>query len=371
MPSHEELAREWLDGQEAPRRARSDPQDSHGLVYGIAIALVHGFDLGRERGRDLLTAYCGRSDMPWTVAEIEHKISEAMAAPKKHAAGGLARWMLRKKGLRRVWRGEAGGGGAAIAAEPRAAEVGRVPFDLARLRHEVRDVRALVDEQWLRERSPIDPGTCSTEAFLDALYEPGEKVLIFTNFYGQGDYARWVGKGSVRLGRRPGVKGVRSGLPAGGRDGVWFLCQPVSAEWKLNPRSVDKFGRPKMSRRSEEVITAWRYLVLESDEAPQDLWLRYLVKLALPIAAIYTSGGRSVHALVKVDAPSKAWWDQYKRVLQPPLTAMGADPGALSAVRLTRLPGCRRGERMQRLLYLDPQPDAAGVPILWREGRAA
>ena len=44
------------------------------------------------------------------------------------------------------------------------------------------------------------------------------------------------------------------------------------------------------------------------------------------------------------------------------LITLGADRGALSAVRLTRLPHAQRGERVQRLLYLNPQPE--GVPIL-------
>jgi len=44
------------------------------------------------------------------------------------------------------------------------------------------------------------------------------------------------------------------------------------------------------------------------------------------------------------------------------LITLGADRGALSAVRLSRLPQAKRGERVQRLLYLNAQPD--GTPIL-------
>ena len=43
------------------------------------------------------------------------------------------------------------------------------------------------------------------------------------------------------------------------------------------------------------------------------------------------------------------------------LIQIGADIAALSAVRLTRLPGCYRGHRLQKLLYLNPRPD--GRPI--------
>ena len=48
--------------------------------------------------------------------------------------------------------------------------------------------------------------------------------------------------------------------------------------------------------------------------------------------------------------------------IKPVLVTLGADRGALTAVRLSRLPQAMRGERCQRLLYLNPQP--SGVPIL-------
>jgi hypothetical protein len=144
---------------------------------------------------------------------------------------------------------------------------------------------------------------------------------------------------------------------------VWYLCQPVTGEWKPNPRVTDDHGRPRLSRRSEEVVTSWRYLVLESDNAPEDLWLNFLAQVPLPIAAIYTSGGKSIHALVKVDVGSKAEWDRIKKMIMPLFSKLGADPAALTAVRLTRLPCCMRGNRPQRLLFLDPDPAGGGVPL--------
>lgn len=123
-------------------------------------------------------------------------------------------------------------------------------------------------------------------------------------------------------------------------------------------------------------MTDWRYLVLESDEAPPDLWLRAVVQLPLPIVAIYTSGGKSIHALARVDADSKPAWDALRDDLVPILCPLGADPAAMTAVRLTRLPGTiRHGSRgkdgkmkpfptpcLQRLLFLNPKASAS--PIL-------
>jgi hypothetical protein len=140
---------------------------------------------------------------------------------------------------------------------------------------------------------------------------------------------------------------------------VWFLSNPVDGEFHWNPR------KQKNSRRSEESVTSWRYAVLESDKAPSHLWLKALVQLPIPIAAIYTSGKRSVHSLVRVDATSKVDWDSMVcGELAPLLVPLGACSGSLSAVRLTRLPNCIRGQtgRLQQLLYLDPDPD--GEPII-------
>jgi hypothetical protein len=91
-------------------------------------------------------------------------------------------------------------------------------------------------------------------------------------------------------------------------------------------------------------------MVLESDEAPVKLWLAALARIMPRIAAITSSGGRSVHALVRVDARCKKEWDDEKRKVMG-LVVAGADPGALSAVRLTRLPSCLRGDKQQKLLY--------------------
>jgi hypothetical protein len=124
------------------------------------------------------------------------------------------------------------------------------------------------------------------------------------------------------------------------------------------------------------VITPRRsLLVCDLTESVADTALRVLAPLRLPIAAIYTSGGKSIHALVRVCADSKADWDHIRNELSPLMTAVGADGAALSAVRLTRLPfTLRMGSEKrdgtyvewktpgrQELLWLDPDPDGRGM----------
>lgn len=211
------------------------------------------------------------------------------------------------------------------------------------------------------ERSPVDPRKVTAGEFLEHVFEPKDRVLIFTSFFSQGEYLWEVGRGGFRLAEQRGVQAVRSALPKdGGKDGIWYLCNPVSGKWEANPRRNGKF-----SRRSEESVTSWRHLVLESDKAPEDLWMKMLVMCPLAIVAIYSSGGRSWHALVRVDMPNKTAFDNLLRnSVKRTLPMLGADAGAMTPVRLTRLPSCTRGGREQRLIYLNPKAaDHSAIPI--------
>jgi hypothetical protein len=197
--------------------------------------------------------------------------------------------------------------------------------------------------------SPVPVALQDCTGGLRTLYgnSPGEKVLVFSDMKSQGQFL-WE---ADRAGS------IRNSLFPAGPDGVWFLPQPVDGMFHPNPRQGGT-----MSRRSEESVTAWRYAVLESDVADCDDWLRCLAQLPLRIAAVCESGGRSIHALVRIDASSKTDWESKVAKMKPVLVTLGADPGALSAVRLTRLPQAMRGQRLQRLLYLNPDPD--GRPIV-------
>ena len=208
---------------------------------------------------------------------------------------------------------------------------------------------------WLWERSPRRPEAQNAFSFLKCLYRPGEKALVFDQMDAKTPVATVASADPMDC-RVPAT------IRAGGRHGagVWYLCNPVDGEWHHNPRT------DAMSCRSEEALTSFRYAVLESDQAPFDQWLALVVQLPVRVAAIYTSGGRSIHALIRLDASGKAEFDEVIAPIKRPLKVLGADPACLSAVRLTRLPGCHRPEKggFQRLLYLNPDPPAARLADL-------
>lgn len=100
------------------------------------------------------------------------------------------------------------------------------------------------------------------------------------------------------------------------------------------------------------------------------MWLKFLAGFPDPIRAIYSSGGGSWHALVCVDRDTWAGMDGLLKGNPNGRTAAaragckatwaryGADPAALTPVRLTRLPGCMRNGKEQKLIYLNPGPKA-------------
>lgn len=282
----------------------------------------------------------------------------------------------------------------ALPPEPVAEAIGIPAYDEARLREFVRHVPDLTRGD-LKRISPIQVEHATAADFLENLYDDKERVLVFTEFYSQGNFLYQVGSGSCRLSPDRGVKAVVSPLPTTAKEGVWYLCNPVTGKWEITEdkwkterlpagvhgpvRQVREAG--KWGRRSWQCVTRYRYAVLESDNAPEHLWIKALWKLPVPIVAIYSSGGKSLHALVRIDASSKLEWDFIVRGagangqrrgfgLMTMVCPLGADANALTAVRLTRLPFCMREgskdksgkyvrydrPRLQELIYLRSLP---------------
>ena len=327
-------ARRWLI--ERARRCVAAMQPAvagnggHNATFAVASTLVHGFGLSISEAAPIIGEYNLRCDPPWSERELDYKLRSAERSAQDKPRGHLVGDHTPLNSYRP----------AAGQAEdtPPPAVPAKVAFDPERLRTLSAKWAPVMSLVWLANRSTHDPSQISAGQFLELLYGARERVVCFTNHRSQGQ-ALWP----------------EEPPPKGGDEGVWFLPQPVSGEMLPNPRTG------KTSRRSEESVTAFRYMVLESDQADLRDWLGLLVQVPLRIEAIYTSGGRSVHALVRVDAPTKRAWDAYKDSIAPTLNLLclgGLDPKVITAVRLTRLPGCLRGNRLQKLLYVHP-----GAPV--------
>jgi hypothetical protein len=206
---------------------------------------------------------------------------------------------------------------------------------------------------WLWERSQKRPETQNAFSFLKHLYRERERVHVFDAIETKQPLQTITISNPMDC-RVPSL--IRNGGQHG--RGMWFLCNPIDGNWHDTGEREGLTGRPILSCRNWQAVTSFRFAVLESDQAPFDQWLAFIAQLPIPIAAIYTSGGRSIHTLIQLDAATKTEWDCIITPIKRPLKVMGGDSACLSAVRLTRLPGCLRPEKsgFQKLLYLSPNP---------------
>lgn len=228
--------------------------------------------------------------------------------------------------------------------------------------------------EWLKAVSPVPPSKVSTHDFLTALYpKPEDRVLIFNEESSQGQFV-W----SPVVDPSWEQKYIRTS-----RKGVWFLVQPVTGDYTTISRLRTPYNPTGKTRRSIECVTDFRYMVLESDNVDPETWIKVLVSLPLPIVSVTSSGSRSLHALVRVDAKNQMGWEQYRHDTEAGLVTLGCDPGALKAVQLSRLPGCYRfvkfdkdgqvfvpftdGPHLQELFYLNP--NASGTTTIWDQNK--
>lgn len=340
----EERARRYVSCME-PSVSGSN---GHTALFNVVRVLLHGFDFTPAEALPFVQEFNQRCSPPWSEGEIAHKLRSVSGVQSKFARGYLRNekdWKPSPKERRDY----------GIPTEEEV--IRKVDYEPEKLQRLAGEWLGKIDAVWLGNRSAVDPAAVTAPDFLKLLYPGaiaegggnGEKILVFTNEYGQGE-ALWPD----------------DPVPKMGKCGVWFLPQPVSG--KVVPNTEGKpgpNGEVPLSRRTWRTVESFRYMVIESDKAPVEEWLAFIVQVPLRLEALYTSGSRSVHALIRVDQPTKTAWDHEKQRMMPFLMGAkmcGADSGTWSAVRLSRLPGCLRFGKMKVLRGEDGKPlkDAKG-----------
>lgn len=184
--------------------------------------------------------------------------------------------------------------------------------------------------------------------YLKAMFEPDECVGIVTQVYEEGDKLRPGSKGHYDLtcahlcehlstiGDVDLVIENTIGTPHP-KAGVWVRINP------LDGKGVKDIN-----------VTAFRHTLIEADDQDLGKQLALIRELELPCTAIVHSGGKSIHALVRVDAPDldtyRARVDRLYQVCQD--SGLKVDQANRNPSRLSRLPGVARGGRPQYLIDL-------------------
>jgi len=137
---------------------------------------------------------------------------------------------------------------------------------------------------------------------------------------------------------------------------------PQAGAW-IRPNPVDGKGVGNAN------ITDCRHTLVEADDMPLEDQLSIIRRLRLPCAAIVTSGGKSVHAIVKIDAGTdRQLYRNRVETLHTILQSEGfaVDPACKDPCRLSRLPGVKRGDQPQ---YMIDGPTGAPNWKAWEKER--
>ncbi len=180
--------------------------------------------------------------------------------------------------------------------------------------------------------------------YLELLFNPDERVAYVTNDVWQdadgkfvpskGAYDRTAGELIASLKKHPDDLGATVG------------------DWKQEAGAWIRFNPVDGSGVKNENVTRFTYALVESDTLPiaeQDILFR---KLELPIAALVHSGGKSLHAIVRVDAENYEEYRKRVEFLYDFLEKHGVsiDKQNRNPSRLSRMPGVTRNGNRQYLV---------------------
>ena len=262
-------------------------QNGHSTTYTAAVGLVHGFGLSEGDALSLLSDWNRSCQPPWSDRELIHKIRDAASKPHDKPAGHL----LHASG---------------------STDLTRVVFK--------------------RPTSTPNPTDSQFKRFLEAAFAPTEVVCI----------CEQVEDG------KPNTSG--SFLPV--EEWIKRFDTPDSILLR-NDRLDGVFVRinpfkPNLYSGSDNDVSAYRHVLVEFDQLPKPEQEQRLRSSGLPISVLIDSGGKSIHAWVRVDASSRKEWDARRDEIYKVIP--GVDPKNKNPSRFSRLPGAWRGESQQKLL---------------------
>ena len=181
--------------------------------------------------------------------------------------------------------------------------------------------------------------------YLRARFEPDEYIGYVTSVYEdkesgklaptRGNYDRTAGQIIDLLEHCGGDIGSVLG-DADPRAGAWIRVNP------LDGKGI-----------KDENVTDYRYVLVESDSLPIEQQNALMHDLELPIVTLVHTGGKSLHAICRIDAGKNR--EEYRKRVQYLFdvcekNGLRIDRACKNPSRLTRLPGFQRGENRQYLI---------------------
>jgi len=271
-------------------------QSGHSTTYTAAVGLVHGFQLSEADSLALLSSWNQYCQPPWSDRELTHKLREAASKSHSKPAGHLLQ-----------------SGSAPSTA----------PFDITKVSFK-RPVTA-------SPTTPPDPQASEFKRFLQAAFAATEVVCI--------------------------CDAVEEGRPVSAGSFIpieeWIARFDDPASRILSPEREGIFVRinpfkPNLYSGSDNDVSAYRHVLVEFDDKPKAEQERLFRDSGLPITVLIDSGGKSIHAWVRVDAPNRKEWDIRRDIIYSSIP--GIDAKNKNPSRYSRLPGAWRSPTSQQKL---------------------
>ena len=211
-----------------------------------------------------------------------------------------------------------------------------------------KDDLQVVDSGWLEEREVEEPSDASWNpvqelvTYLETLFQGTENVGYVVDVYEnedrlspkRGNWDRTAGQLIEALRKCGGDIGAVIG-DINPKAGAWIRFNPLDGNGVKNDN-----------------VTDFRFALVESDTVSLGKQNAILREMELPIAAMVYSGGKSVHAIVHIDAPD---YPEYRRRVEYlykvcEKNGLKVDTQNKNPSRLSRMPGVKRNGHKQFLM---------------------
>lgn len=208
-----------------------------------------------------------------------------------------------------------------------------------------KDELVVINKAWLEGQDVIEPEIWNPVTqlidYLSLLFEASENVGYVTNSWEKdgkhlptkGNWDRTAGQLIEELSKCKGDLGSVIG-DYNQEAGAWIRFNPLDGKGVKN-----------------ENVTDFRYALVESDDMPVDQQHAIYRELELPVACLVHSGGKSLHAIVKIEAGN---YEEYRKRVDYLYNVcrkngLKIDSQNRNPSRLSRMPGIMRNGHKQFL----------------------
>lgn len=205
----------------------------------------------------------------------------------------------------------------------------------------------VVDRNWVEGREISEPSKWDPAGelirYLETLFEAGENIGYVVKSWKKDE--KWLPADKGLYDRTAGQLIEALSHCNGDIGSVLGDYNPEAGAWiRFNP--MDGVGARDIN------VADYRYSLVESDGMDLEKQHAIIRELELPVACLVYSGGKSLHAIVRVDA---ADYTEYRKRVDYlydicKKNGLEIDPQNRNPSRLSRMPGVVRGDRRQYII---------------------